>query len=209
MSTPKMCVVRMRFFSLDREPPVPVARVLVDGLLVRFRLVFDVPFQAVVEQALGTRPAGTTRSRKPCPGRGTAACPLRAGQLRRASPFDLPADGVLDDVIDDVGRRVVDAAGLADLGLFLDLGLVAGRQPDHLAQEPLVDGSQDFDGQDAEVIGRTVGEVQALQDRLENLVVDRQLRRDAVGVFVDAVVPSGSGTGRSCTSRRPCGTGRA
>ena len=107
----------------------------------------------------------------------------QAGQLHRASPLDLPADGLLDDVIDDVGRRVVDAAGLADLGLFLDLGLVAGRQPDHLAQEPLVDGSQDFDGQDAEVIGRTVGEVQALQDRLEDLVIDRQLRRDAVGVF--------------------------
>ena len=60
---------------------------------------------------------------------------------------------------------------------------MAGRQPDHLAQEPLIDGSQDFDGQDAEVIGRTVGEVQALQDRLENLVIDQQLRGDSVGVF--------------------------
>ena len=109
--------------------------------------------------------------------------PLPPASCAGLSALNLPADGLLDDVIDDVGRRVVDAAGLADLGLLLNLGLVAGRQPDHLAQEPLVDGSQDFDGQDAEVIGRAVGEVQALQDRLENLVVDRQLRRDAVGVF--------------------------
>ena len=90
------------------------------------------------------------------------ACPS-AGQLGGAFALDLPADGLLDDVIDDVGRRVVDAAGLADFGLFLDLGLVAGRQPDDLAQEPLIDRAQDFDGQDAEVVGRAVGEVQALR----------------------------------------------
>ena len=144
--------------------------------------MFEVPFQAVVQKTLVSaqqeRPAPASHvqdaERRPVPA---------AGQLGRALALDLPAHRVLDDVIDDVGRRVVDAAGLADFGLLLDLGLVAGRQPDHLAQEPLIDGPQDFDGQDAEVIGRTVGEVQALQDRLENLVVNRQLRRDAVGLF--------------------------
>ena len=65
--------------------------------------------------------------------------------------FEQLADGVLDDVIDDVGGRVVDAAGLADLGLFLDLGLVAGGQADHLAQELLVDLAEDLGRQDARI----------------------------------------------------------
>ena len=82
-------------------------------------------------------------------------------------------DGVLDDVVDDVGGRVVDAAGFADLGLFLDLGLVAGREPDDLAEELLVDLAEDFGRQDGELVG-AFGVVEPADDVLEDLVVDLQ-----------------------------------
>ena len=45
------------------------------------------------------------------------------------------ADRLLDDVADDVGGRVVDAAGLADFGLFLDDGAVVGGEVNDLAEE--------------------------------------------------------------------------
>ena len=108
---------------LDRQPPLAVLRVLIDGLAVLFRLVLDVPLQAVVQAGTDTPPAGTSRCRRPCRARGTAAA-FAAGQFGRALALDLLADRLLDDVIDDVRRRVVDAARLADLGLFLDLRLV-------------------------------------------------------------------------------------
>ena len=59
-----------------------------------------------------------------------------------------PADRVLDDILHDICRRVIHPAGLLDFGLVLDLGLVAGGQPDHLAQELLVDLAQDVGRQD-------------------------------------------------------------
>ena len=39
------------FLFRNRQPPLSGAGVLIDGLLVGFRLVFGVPFQAVVEKA--------------------------------------------------------------------------------------------------------------------------------------------------------------
>ena len=99
-----------------------------------------------------------------------------AGEIGGAFAFDLLADGVEDDVVHDVGGGVINAAGLAHFGLFLDLGLVPGGQADDLAQEALVDRAQDLDRQDAEVVGRTVLEIEALQDGLEDLVVDGQRR---------------------------------
>ena len=171
-------------------------------------MVFQVPFQAMVEQAL----ISAEQERAGAAGHVQHAerlAVLAAGELRRALALDLLADGVLDDVVDDVGGSVVDAAGLAHLGFFLDLGLVPGGQADDLAQEALVDRAQDLHGQDAEVVGRAVLEIEALQDGLEHLVVDlsdsgvsgRAIRRPRL--------PSGSGTGRNCISRRPCGTGRS
>ena len=53
------------------------------------------------------------------------------------------ADGILDNVIDDVCGSIVNPAGLAHFRLFLDLGLVPGSQADDLAQELLVDLSED------------------------------------------------------------------
>ena len=82
---------------------------------------------------------------------------------------------LLDDVVDDVGGRVVDAAGLLDLRLVLDHGAVAGGQADDLAEELLVDLAEDVGGQDGELVG-AVGVVEAAEDVLERLVVDRRGR---------------------------------
>ncbi len=60
---------------------------------------------------------------------------------------------MLDDVVYDVGGRVVDAAGLLDLGLLLDLGAVAGGQPDDLTEELLVDGPQNISADYRELVG--------------------------------------------------------
>ena len=90
------------------------------------------------------------------------------------------ADRVLDDVIDDVGGRVIDAAGLADLRLFLHHGAVARRQADDLAEELLVDLAENLRRQHRKLVG-AVGIVQALEDLLERLVVDVQAGRQLVG----------------------------
>jgi hypothetical protein len=52
------------------------------------------------------------------------------GNLGRGLARYQLADGVLDDVADDILGRVMDAAGLADFGLFLDFGLMAGSEAD-------------------------------------------------------------------------------
>jgi hypothetical protein len=53
---------------------------------------------------------------------------------------------VFDDVIDDVRRSVLEAAGFLHLGLVLDLRLMTRGKPDHLAQELLVNLAQDLRG---------------------------------------------------------------
>ena len=106
--------------------------------------------------------------------------------MGRALALDLFPDRVLDDIVHDVGRRVIDSAGLSHLRLFFDLGLMALGQPDDLAQEPLINRAQDLDGQHAEVIGRPEFEIEALQDRFDHLVVDGEIRRDPVGRVGDA-----------------------
>jgi hypothetical protein len=72
---------------------------------------------------------------------------------------------VLNDVIDDVGGRIIDAARLADLGLFLDPGLVAGREADYFAEELFIHLAEDVRGEDRELVG-AVGVVEAFEDVL-------------------------------------------
>ena len=103
---------------------------------------------------------------------------LGACQLGGALACNLPADGVLDDVIDDVGWRVIDAAGLADLGLFLHFGLMARRQANDFAEKLLVNVAENFDWQNLKSIRRR--KVQVGQDRLEDFVVHNQARRQLV-----------------------------
>ena len=60
---------------------------------------------------------------------------MLAAALAWASCPSSSSDRLLDDVIHDVGGRVVDAARLLDLRFLLDLGLVAGGEADDLAEE--------------------------------------------------------------------------
>ena len=87
---------------------------------------------------------------------------------------------VLDDVVHDVRRGVVDPACLAHLGLCLDHRAVARGEPDDLAQELLVHLAQDVGGQDGELV-RAVRVVEAAEDVLEDLVVHHQAEGQLVG----------------------------
>ena len=82
------------------------------------------------------------------------------------------AEGVVDDVIDDVAGGVVDAAGFANFGLFFDLGNAFGRQADDLAQELLVDLPEDLDRNFLKDI--RAGVVEAFDDLTQDLIVDLQ-----------------------------------
>lgn len=83
------------------------------------------------------------------------------------------ADGLLHDVFDDVGRRVVDTASLFDLRLLFDLSLVGRGKPDHLPKKLPIDLAENFRGEDRELI-RAVGVVEPSNNVLEGLVIDLQ-----------------------------------
>ena len=68
---------------------------------------------------------------------------------------ELAADGLLDDVVHDIARGVVNAAGFADLRFFFDGHAPALRAHD-FAEKPLVHAAQDLHGDDAEQIRRFV-----------------------------------------------------
>ena len=89
---------------------------------------------------------------------------LDLGSLVGGFAFQQLPNGVFNDVIHDVLGGVIDAAGFAHLGLFLDLCLVPGRQADHLAQKLLINLPKDLDRNLFEDIG--AGVVEALDDRL-------------------------------------------
>jgi hypothetical protein len=71
------------------------------------------------------------------------------GRLTR----DKFADGVFDDVADDVFWRVVDAACLANLGLGLDANAFI-RGDSNVAEEAFIDRSEDVDRDSVEVVRR-------------------------------------------------------
>ena len=112
------------------------------------RVIVDVPIQVPIQQILigaqqeGTRTAGRVEHAQ---GGGLAGF----GGL----VFEQFADGVFDDVIDDVGGGVIDAAGFADLGFFLDLGRCAGGQANDLAEKTLIDLAEDIGGDIVEGVG--------------------------------------------------------
>jgi hypothetical protein len=76
------------------------------------------------------------------------------GVLRRPACEQL-AHGLADDVFNDVARGVIDAAGFADFRLFLN-GHAASVRPDDFAEEPLVNGAEDFDRDVVEQVRRFV-----------------------------------------------------
>src|SRR3989304_3889302 len=89
----------------------------------------------------------------PCGSRLNDGAGLRLNSRLSSPPsaFRLPPSAikklshrVAHDVVYNISGRVINAAGLAHLWLFLDLGLVPFCEPDYLAQELLVDLAQDF-----------------------------------------------------------------
>ena len=96
--------------------------------------------------------------------------------LRRVVLLENRAYGLLHDVVHDVGRRVVDAARLADLRLLFDSGLVTPRQPDHLSEKLFVDLAQDVGRKNRELVG-AVWVVEVAEDIFQDLVVD--LKRES------------------------------
>ena len=69
------------------------------------------------------------------------------------------ADGLLDNVVHDVGGSVINAAGLLDFRLVVHHGAVAFREPDDLAQELLIDLAENVGGKDGKLI-RAFGIIQ-------------------------------------------------
>ena len=130
-----------------RDPPRQ-RRVL--AFAVRIRVVVDVPKQVPVEQRLI----------RPDEERAGAGCGIEDSDLRSflgRFAFKEFADGVLDDVADDVCGCVVDAACFADFGFFLNLGAAAlASKRDDLTEELFVDLAEDFRGDDRKLVGGVV-----------------------------------------------------
>src|SRR5665647_1778335 len=102
-----MLASRMRFFSAVVSCH---SRATLDELLAMLPGVFGVLLEVPVEQVLeGADEEGA--------GSACRVEDAQAGRLLRREPLEQAADRVLHDVVDDVGGRVVDAAGLLDLGL--------------------------------------------------------------------------------------------
>ena len=75
------------------------------------------------------------------------------GNLCGRLAFNQFADGVFDNVADDVFRRVINAAGLADFRLFLDSGALV-RRHDHLAEKPFVNAAENVNRDGVEIVRR-------------------------------------------------------
>ena len=100
----------------------------------------------------------------------------------RLSLDELP-DRLPDDVIHDISRRVIDAAGLLDLGLVLDDGVMPGRQPDDLAQELLVNLAEDVGRNDREFVG-ALGIIKPFEELTQEFVVHVEAEGQLVGRLV-------------------------
>ncbi len=115
------------------QPPV-AARPLVEDILA----CFSTPSSSYQSSVPIEEPPVGPDEERPGAARGVEDSKLRLPAWASLPSKQLP-DGVLDDVVHDVGGRVVDPARLLYLGLVLDLGLMAGREADDLAQKLLVD----------------------------------------------------------------------
>ena len=102
-----------------------------------------------------------------------------------ATFFKKFANGVLDDVIHDVGRRVVNTAGLFDFRLFLDDGTMALGEADDFAEELLIDLAENVRRQRGENVG-TLRVIKALENVAQEFVVEVEAEREFVGRFVAA-----------------------
>src|SRR5450830_456754 len=111
-------------------------------------------------------------------------------------------DGMVHDVLHDIPWGVVDAAGFLDFGLFLHLDAVLGGEADGLAQKLLIDVAQDGDVQHRELVG-ALRVVDAADDVLDDVVVDRQVRRQRVlGEVEESTVVPCVGLGKELQQAR-------
>src|SRR5437773_2478528 len=90
---------------------------------------------------------------------------------------------LLDDVFDDVGGRVINAAGFLDFRLFLNNRAMAFRQPDDFAEKLLIDLSENVCRQRGKDIG-AFWVVKAFENVPQELVVEIEAKGEFVGRFV-------------------------
>jgi len=93
------------------------------------------------------------------------------GENALVDEFELHA---LDDVIDDIGGRVIDTASFSHRWFVLAAGAVAGGQGDDLAAELFIDRAEDIGGQDREFVG-AVRIIEVDDEVLENPVVEDEM----------------------------------
>ena len=148
------------FLLLRCQPPFAAGR-LKEFLAVLLRPILHIPV-AVIGQQIPIR-SDQKRSRP--------AGWIEDGEFRDLLgrlAFAQCTDGVLDDVLDDIGRRVIDTARFLDLRLLLHLRLMPGREPDDLPQKLFIDLAENFRGEHGKLVG-TLGIVERLRISLSTL----------------------------------------
>ena len=84
----------------------------------------------------------------------------------------------MDDVIDDIARGIVNAAGFAHFGLFFNFRHASRGETDDAAQKLFIDLSEDFDRNFIEDVRARV--VSGFDDIAQNLIVNFQGWGEAV-----------------------------
>ena len=84
------------------------------------------------------------------------------------------SDRVLHNVVNDIGRRVVHAACLFNLGLVFNDRAVAIGEADDLAEKLFIHLTENVGGEHGEFI-RAVGIIQAADDIFQGLVVNDKI----------------------------------
>ena len=114
--------------------------------------------------------------------RPRAACRVEDGdacRLLAALAFQQFADGVLHDVLHDVGRGVEHAAGFFHFRFVFDYGAVACGQADDFAEKLFVNAAEDVRAEHGKFV-RAIRVVEVLENLFERFVVDAQMQRQFV-----------------------------
>ena len=93
--------------------------------------------------------------------------------------FEQFADCVLDDVIDDVGGRVINAARFLDFGFVFDSRLMPFGKTNDFAEKLFVNLTENIGWQNGKFV-RAIGIVQTSDDSLEYRIVDFEFGRELI-----------------------------
>ena len=85
--------------------------------------------------------------------------------------FQQFADRVFHDVVDDIGGRVINAAGFADFGFLFHPRRAAFAEFDDLAEEAFVYLAEDIGGQYRKLVG-TVGIIEFVDEVAQRFVAE-------------------------------------